>query len=140
MTIRESGPYGFGAAFPARPRSLQRVGFLRGGLAIPNADCGAGPVCLCRPCPRLAQIPYTEFHATRVYLFGSLTRGSARETSDIDLAVEGLDPQRYREACARLEHATAVPVDLIDLADAPKTLIQRVQEEGVVLRERFGPR
>lgn len=84
---------------------------------------------------RLAQILAAEFGATKVYLFGSLTRDWGRATSDIDLAVEGLAPDRYREACARIEAETDLPVDLVDLRDAPASLARRIRDEGVVLVE-----
>ncbi|BAS28162.1 nucleotidyltransferase family protein [Limnochorda pilosa] len=85
---------------------------------------------------RLAQILCSEFGATRVYLFGSLARGWARLTSDIDLAVEGLAADLYLQACARIEAETDLPVDLVDLREAPPSLVRRVHEEGEVLLER----
>jgi predicted nucleotidyltransferase len=40
--------------------------------------------------------------ARRVYVFGSVARGRARESSDLDLAVEGLPPATFYQTLAQL--------------------------------------
>ena len=60
--------------------------------------------------------------ATEVYLFGSAAGGSLRDSSDVDLAVAGLPPQRYFEQASRLAGILGRPIDLIDLdEDTPFT-------------------
>ncbi|MCK6561222.1 nucleotidyltransferase domain-containing protein [candidate division KSB1 bacterium] len=55
-----------------------------------------------------------EFGATRVYLCGSLAEGRFRLTSDIDLAVEGLAPEKFFKASAAIARfARDFDVDLI---------------------------
>lgn len=61
-----------------------------------------------------AQKLVEEFGATRVYLFGSLAEGRFRLTSDIDLAVEGLAPEKFFKASAAISRfAGDFDVDLI---------------------------
>jgi len=57
-----------------------------------------------------------EFKVRGVYLFGSLAEGFFHEGSDIDLAVEGLEPSLYFKALARLhEVSEGFKVDLVPL-------------------------
>jgi predicted nucleotidyltransferase len=76
------------------------------------------------------------FGARRVRAFGSLPTPWFRERSDIDLAVEGVPPERLGEAEAALaELAPDFRVDLVPLEalrDAPR-LLRRIEEEGVDL-------
>lgn len=70
-----------------------------------------------------------------VYLFGSRARGTARATSDIDVALDGRTPlskgrlSRLREALE--ESRVPLRVDLIDLADVDEAFRARVRAEGV---------
>ncbi|MFH1177634.1 MAG: nucleotidyltransferase domain-containing protein [Acidobacteriota bacterium] len=71
----------------------------------------------------------------RIFLFGSLARGTARTTSDIDLAVLPLEPlppgllATLREAIE--ESASVRRVDVVDLSAAPAALRIEVEREGV---------
>lgn len=76
--------------------------------------------------------------AARVWLFGSRARGDARPTSDVDVAVESLDPARpvepetlavIRERLA--ESSVLAAVDLVDLRGAAPAFVRRVRREGV---------
>ncbi len=76
------------------------------------------------------------------YLFGSFARGTASDTSDVDLAVllrrrplptlEG----RLLDYEAHLERAIGRPVQVVTLNDAPPDLAHRVLRDGLVLLER----
>ena len=68
-----------------------------------------------------------------MWLFGSLARGDATETSDVDLAVEGLPPSAYFDALAELMHLLGVRVDLVRLEEAGESLRACVREEGRLL-------
>ena len=74
-----------------------------------------------------------RFGARRVRLFGSLARGDADETFDVDLAVEGVEPARFFEAWAVAAGLVRRKLDLVDLADAPPLLRSRIEEDGVDL-------
>ena len=71
-----------------------------------------------------------------VYLFGSWASGTQRSTSDIDVAVESVEPlprallASLREA---LEEST-IPnrVDVVDLAETDAAFRDRVRREGIL--------
>ncbi|MFB0534562.1 MAG: nucleotidyltransferase family protein [Anaerolineae bacterium] len=88
---------------------------------------------------RLGDLLVRQFGATRVYLFGSLTRdGAFHERSDIDLATEGLTPTSLFEAGIALDRACdyRYRVDLVDLETAREGMRELILEEGVLLCER----
>ena len=74
-------------------------------------------------------------------LFGSRARGSARASSDVDVAVEltagaARDPLALGDLAARLESAVARPISLVLLDEAPPPLAYRIFRDGRVLVER----
>lgn len=74
-----------------------------------------------------------EFGARRVRLFGSLARGDSTEGSDIDLAVEGIEPGEFFHASARAALLTQRRADIIDVADASPLLNLRIDQDGIDL-------
>ena len=76
------------------------------------------------------------------YLFGSVARGEASSTSDVDLAVLSGQPtaNTLRGPLAHLrldlEDALGRSVDLVALETAPPDLIHRVLRDGVLLVDR----
>jgi predicted nucleotidyltransferase len=76
-----------------------------------------------------------------VYVYGSMARGEARDTSDIDVGVlytqeppptlDGLG----LELGYKLEQLLGKPVDLVVLNRAPLDLIHRVLRDGVLVYE-----
>jgi predicted nucleotidyltransferase len=81
----------------------------------------------------IADVLETEFGASKVYLFGSLTRDNLRfhQHSDIDLAVTGIPDDRFYEAQGRcLELAENISVDLVDLDSAGKSLSDEITKRG----------
>ncbi len=73
-----------------------------------------------------------QFGARRVYLFGSLAGHSPwHSRSDVDLAVEGLAPERYVSALSALWELMpeGLELDLITLEDAPPELAARIRGE-----------
>lgn len=77
-----------------------------------------------------------------VYLFGSVARGQARRSSDVDVGVlyEVTPPATLEglggELAAELERAIGRPVDLVVLNRAPADLIHRVLRDGILVVER----
>ena len=69
--------------------------------------------------------------AHRVWLYGSLASDRFRVDSDVDIAVEGLEPALQFRAIAHLSGLLRVPVDLLRWEDAPDSLKERILEEGV---------
>jgi len=83
----------------------------------------------------LAEEPRVAF----AMVFGSRARGTARDDSDLDVAIglgEPLDHHDVGELVSRLEEATGRTVDLVLLDEAPPELAHRVFRDGVVVLER----
>jgi len=68
--------------------------------------------------------------ARRVWLFGSLVWGSVHDTSDIDLAVEGLPVDELCRVLGELLMAAPCSVDLIRIEEAPPGLAARIRARG----------
>ncbi|MEW6661706.1 MAG: nucleotidyltransferase family protein [Bacillota bacterium] len=82
-----------------------------------------------------------EFDVRRVILYGSLVHEPDRfyEESDIDLAVEGLEPGDFFAAWQLAETAAGgFPVDLTLLEEAKPWLKERIMAEGRVLYDIAG--
>jgi predicted nucleotidyltransferase len=76
------------------------------------------------------------------YLFGSVARGTARSTSDVDVAVLlAADPPRTLDGLhlgleGDLERGLGLPVQLVVLNRAPGDLVHRILRDGVLLVDR----
>ena len=73
--------------------------------------------------------------AKRIILFGSLASNRFRQHSDIDLACEGLEDERFFHIYGKLMFNLTIPLDLIDINDADDFFASRVRKEGIVLYE-----
>lgn len=82
-----------------------------------------------------AQALHDEFGATRVWVFGSLTRPWFHEGSDVDLAVEGIAPDRTGVAWDRAIEVVGGPVDLVAIEEADEGLRRRILESGQLILE-----
>jgi predicted nucleotidyltransferase len=67
------------------------------------------------------------------YLFGSAARGTARPSSDVDVAVLAYPGVDLDELAAALEKASERHVDLVDLRVAPPLLLREIVRDGIVL-------
>lgn len=87
-----------------------------------------------------AQMLVEQFGARRVIPFGSVTGDAPwHSRSDIDLAVEGLDPKLFFKAWAALDKLLTpgreIEFDLIDLKEAPPELRARILREVKMPKE-----
>jgi predicted nucleotidyltransferase len=71
--------------------------------------------------------------ATEVFLFGSLSTDTWDESSDIDLAVRGLEPSRFFEAYALASRGLERELDLVDL-DHEKPMAEFLAETKRLVR------
>lgn len=76
-----------------------------------------------------------RFAVQRVILFGSLADGDwFSDSSDIDIAVEGLAPGDYWEAWRLVESVISErPVDLVEIEAAGESLRRLIERQGVEL-------
>ena len=62
-----------------------------------------------------------DFHrsmgATEVYVFGSAVRGTLKDSSDLDIAVQGLPDAVFFSAASKAWDIADRPVDLVSLED-----------------------
>ncbi|GFP43420.1 hypothetical protein HKBW3C_02550 [Candidatus Hakubella thermalkaliphila] len=88
-----------------------------------------------RQAMELARILVHEYRVQQVYVFGSLAQDDSllTETSDIDLAVYGLDPRLYFRALGRIQDATKFGVDLITMESCSDSLKEAILKEGRLL-------
>jgi predicted nucleotidyltransferase len=84
---------------------------------------------------RAARMLVERYGVRKVVLFGSLAWGRFQMTSDVDLAADGLAPERFFRAAADLSREISVPIDLKLISDCPPVLRRRIAEEGMVLFE-----
>ncbi len=75
-----------------------------------------------------------QFKVKTVWLFGSALEDE-NEATDIDIAVEGLAPEKFFEFYGRLFFELPKPVDLVDLSREPP-IAAIVREKGVRIYER----
>jgi predicted nucleotidyltransferase len=76
----------------------------------------------------------SRFAASRVMLFGSLSRDDFHRWSDIDLAVWGVSSAAYYRAVAFSSGFSELfKVDLVDAEDCSESLRQHILNEGVEL-------
>lgn len=75
-----------------------------------------------------------QFKVKTVWLFGSAVEDENKAT-DIDIAVEGLAPEKFFEFYGRLFFELPKPVDLVDLSREPP-IAAIVREKGVRIYER----
>ena len=79
-----------------------------------------------------AKLLKIQFGATQVILFGSLLTNKFHETSDIDLAVNGLPENRYFQAVGYLLGLGEFEFDLVEISQAHPE-IARAIAKGVML-------
>ena len=75
-----------------------------------------------------------DFPLSAVWLFGSAV-DNADAAADIDLAVEGLAPEKFFQFYGRLFMEISKPVDLVDLSQNPP-IAAIIREKGVRIYER----
>ena len=80
-----------------------------------------------------------KYGAQRILLFGSLKTGGFTESSDIDLAVEGIKAEDFFAALAAVNRVSRFAVDLKPLEDLEPYFHSRVYLEGELIYEKDNP-
>lgn len=80
-----------------------------------------------------------RYHVQRLVLFGSRARGDFHSSSDIDLAVYGLDPkEQFSFSSALDELPTLLKFDMVPVrANTDKALLNEISKDGVIWMERI---
>jgi predicted nucleotidyltransferase len=82
----------------------------------------------------LAKVLKERFHASKVMLFGSVTRTDFSQWSDIDLAVWGISISDYYRAVAYASgYSSVFKVDLVDAEDCSQSLLLHITQNGIEL-------
>ncbi|PWR74518.1 DNA polymerase III subunit beta [Methanospirillum lacunae] len=82
--------------------------------------------------PRLSE----RYHITRIGVFGSVTKGTQTDESDVDILVEFSDPPglfRFMEIEAFLSDTLQARVDLVDVEGIKPRLKTRILSEVIYL-------
>ena len=84
---------------------------------------------------KIAASLYQDFFVQHVYLIGSLLDFDwFHKSSDIDIAVEGLNPTLYFKAFIEVEKITkGIPFHLIDMNTIPVTFKTKIVSKGKLL-------
>jgi uncharacterized protein len=80
-----------------------------------------------------AELLRREFNVSRVVVFGSLARESGfNRWSDVDIAAWGIAPEdTFRVIGAVMDLRTAIPVNLVDVNTARRSLLAVIERDGV---------
>jgi predicted nucleotidyltransferase len=76
-----------------------------------------------------------EYGVKRIFLFGSVAKSKHRSHSDIDLACEGISPERFFKVLGELLSRTGGSIDLVDVKEVKDTLRKRIEREGILIYE-----
>ena len=76
-----------------------------------------------------------ENGAKRVFMYGSEVKGKHHRFSDIDLACEGITPDKFFKVFGRLLSIIERRIDLVDIRDVKETFRKRIEREGILLYE-----
>lgn len=83
----------------------------------------------------IAKFLKNRYRVKRLFLIGSLVRGYVHDRSDIDIVVEGLEPELYIKALTQVYDLLppGVELNLIPFEDAFESLKERTLKEGVMI-------
>ncbi|ODS39207.1 MAG: hypothetical protein A7316_06180 [Candidatus Altiarchaeales archaeon WOR_SM1_86-2] len=84
---------------------------------------------------KCAEVLRNNYNVRRVFLIGSVVKGHIHAKSDIDLVVEGLDPEMYIKALTELYDLLlpGVELNLIPFEDAYESLKKKTIQEGEII-------
>lgn len=75
----------------------------------------------------------------RIYLFGSWARGTQRNSSDVDIAIEYKSEEKYSKIGELREsiEESSIPyrVDVVDMRQVSKNFVKKIRKEGVVWKD-----
>ncbi len=83
---------------------------------------------------KIIGILHTLFPGAKIYLYGSRARGTNREYSDIDLAIDTGKPQINIGEARAIFEASHIPykIDIVDLQSASPKLREMILKDGKI--------
>lgn len=86
---------------------------------------------------KIAKMLKKKYKVKRLFLIGSLAKGYIHNRSDIDIVVEGLEPELYMDALVDANDILErkVELNLIPFEDALESLREKVLREGKLIYE-----
>ncbi len=83
---------------------------------------------------KIAEILKSKYGVEKVVLFGSIASGKFWEHSDIDIAVYGIDEERYMDIIWEASQlASPFKVDLVPIEKISDKLKRKIENEGMKL-------
>ncbi|MBE9064712.1 nucleotidyltransferase family protein [cf. Phormidesmis sp. LEGE 11477] len=83
----------------------------------------------------VASVLREQFHATKIIVFGSLVKNKFGRGSDIDIAAEGMEPNRFFLALSTVNRHSKREIDLKPMEALDPHFRKRVIETGRVISE-----
>lgn len=79
------------------------------------------------------------YHANKIVLFGSRARDDARERSDIDIAVYGMDEKNHSSFVNAIDDLdTLLDFDIVFISESiPTALLTNIQKDGIVIMNKL---
>lgn len=79
------------------------------------------------------------YHANKIVLFGSRARDDARERSDIDIAVYGMDEKNHSSFVNAIDDLdTLLDFDIVFISKSiPTALLTNIQKDGVIIMNKL---
>lgn len=106
-------------------------------MPLPPPVAGRVPPVAQADVQRAVDLLSCDPHVNRIWLFGSLAKGRNPDfRSDIDLAVQGLAPERTLSTWAELDEALRLQPDLVRWEEANPTLRDEIEHWGILVYER----
>jgi uncharacterized protein len=113
------------------------IDYWRRAIADQNADHQRQASQAWQEVTQIADLLRSHFGATQIIVFGSLVKDRFHDTSDIDIAVAGIPPERYFEAVGAANRYSDRWVDLKPLEALEPRFLERIMATGVLLDDQF---
>ena len=78
----------------------------------------------------------SQLHDCKLYIFGSRVKGTSKQQSDIDIAIDSseLTPQKKSQLMYMFENSTLpYEVDIIDLRNVSKKFFENIKDDLVLI-------
>ncbi|MDY6310309.1 MAG: nucleotidyltransferase domain-containing protein [Cyanobacteriota bacterium] len=78
----------------------------------------------------------SQLHDCKLYIFGSRVKGTSKQYSDIDIAIDSseLTPQKKSQLMYMFENSTLpYEVDIIDLRNVSKKFFENIKDDLVLI-------